>query len=130
MSEEAIIGGHRSDYLNEVASEETLGSFPPEIVNAIQLGIDAESFLKNSKIGVYLYNRALSEITEATQDLSRMSSVRSREADEAHDRLRMGQRFLDWMNDALEHGRRAQEMAMEAEDEQARHEAEQRIEQA
>lgn len=114
-----IIGGYETNYIDDTVMREA-EDFPPELVKAVQLGVDAERFMTKSKIGVYLYNRALSQITEATSGLSRMRGIRNRDAEELHDDLRVAQLFLDWMNDALEAGRRAEEQLQEEEDGQER----------
>lgn len=82
--------------------------FPPELVNAIRLGVEVEDFLKKTKVGIYLYNRAMEEMTEATHAMLGSSTLDDDEIKEAHRRGYAANMFLSWLNDALADAKNAE----------------------
>jgi len=99
---EGIITGDRPSGL-----EEEMNQFPPHLVKAIQLGIEVEAWLAEP-VGVYLYDRAVGQITAATESLLANPDIRSEQARADHDQARIANLFLDWLNDALSDAREAQ----------------------
>lgn len=105
----AIEGGEgiiRGTQLNQL--EEELAQFPPELVRAVQLGMEVEDFMANSPIGKFLYNRAMTQISEATEGLLANPDIKSDLAKDDHDRARIANLFLEWLNEALAEAKGAQ----------------------
>lgn len=86
--------------------------FDPQLMRIVRQGIDIEAWLK-SPIGVYVYNKAVQEIQENTSVLVDSPRIETPEAKEAHETIRKIVKLLDWFNDALEEGRRAQQQLEE-----------------
>lgn len=81
--------------------------YPPELIRAVQFGIEVERFMQ-TPIGTYLWNRAMKQITESAEALFSIDDISSPEAKVAHDQARIGNMFVDWLNEGLQEARDAE----------------------
>lgn len=84
------------------------------ILQVAALGMDVEAFL-NSAVGRYLQGRAAAEIQEGLQALKTVDPANPNQIREFQNRVYRGEKFLDWLEEAIQEGQNAERMAMQEE---------------
>lgn len=92
----------------EAAMQKEDDFFDPVLIRLVQQQIDVEVWL-NSKIGVYVYNRAVKEMRENNAIILSCPDLTDDRAQQAHEEIQVVSKMLAWLNQAIEDGHMAQE---------------------
>jgi len=90
--------------------------FDPDLLRAIRLGMEVEDFMRESPVGIFIYNRAMMALSNCNDIIMNAPDLEGEEVKLAHQDARVVMKLLDWLNDALTAAKEAETQLEEQND--------------